>query len=394
MLRKRYISLLPTEGTTAKEQLNSCLVNLPEILDTNKYQKTDVVKQSLFLRACDNEDFLATIKEIFPLLSNFYGSSLPPTSYLGQPPENKKHVAMELTVINSPTEDIEIKRSTLGNLRYSIVRIGDFKEIHAAGLTDYNLNKKTADLSEEAFSYMKDVLDQEGMTFSDVVRQWNYIEDIVGTVTDPGSIRQNYQEFNDVRSQYYQTSDFKNGYPSATGIGMNTGGVVIEFIAVSPHKDITILPLSNPRQVDAHVYSEKVLVGDSLESSTQKASPKFERAKLVFSPHGSLIFISGTAAILGQATSKDNNVENQTQTTIDNILALVSRENIKDSGFREDITVSSPSFIRVYVKEESKISVVKNICEDHFGQIPSLYLVSDICREDLLVEIEGVLDLS
>ena len=175
---------------------------------------------------------------------------------------------------------------------------------------------------------------------------------------------------------------------------MNTGGVVIEFIAVSPHKDITILPLSNPRQVDAHEYSEKVLVGDSLENSTQKASPKFERAKLVFSPHGSLIFISGTAAILGQSTSKNNNVENQTQTTIDNILALVSRENIKNSGFRENITVSSPSFIRVYVKEESKISVVKNICEDHFGQIPSLYLVSDICREDLLVEIEGVLDLS
>jgi len=394
MLRKRYISLLPTEGMTVKEQLNSCLVDLKKIIDIKNGHKSNILKQSLFLRASDNENFLATIKEISPLLANFYGSSLPPISYLGQPPENNKHVALELTVINSPAEDLEIKWSSLGNIRYSVVKIGDFKEIYAAGLTDYNLSLKTGDLAKKAFGQMKRVLDREGMTYSDIVRQWNYIEDIVGTVTDSGSTRQNYQEFNDVRSKYYQTADFKNGYPSATGIGMNTGGVVIEFIAVSPNKGITILPLSNPRQVDAHEYSEKVLVGDFLENSTQKTSPKFERAKLVSFPYGSLIYISGTAAILRQATIKDNNVESQTQTTIDNILALVSRENIKNSGFREDIPVSSPSFIRVYVKEESKISVVKNICESNFGHIPSLYLVSDICRKDLLVEIEGILDLS
>ena len=93
------------------------------------------------------------------------------------------------------------------------------------------------------------------MVGADYNQQWNYIENIVGTFTDSESevVKQNYQQFNDVRSQYYGRSDFSQGYPAATGIGMNTGGVVIDFIALHPAPGQIILPLSNPRQIDAQV---------------------------------------------------------------------------------------------------------------------------------------------
>jgi hypothetical protein len=48
------------------------------------------------------------------------------------------------------------------------------------------------------------------------------------------------------------------------------------------------------------------------------------------------------------------------------------------------------SYLRVYVKEEKYFQDVKAICTKYYPDIPILYLVSDICRDQLLVEIEGV----
>jgi hypothetical protein len=173
---------------------------------------------------------------------------------------------------------------------------------------------------------------------------------------------------------------------------MNAGGVVVEFIAVSASKDFDVIPLSNPRQVDAHKYSQDVLVGSPDKNGQEMAPPKFERAKLVSIKNRRQIFISGTAAIIGQDTAVEKDVEGQTKTTAENILKLVSRENLKNSGVPFDLDPRPLSHIRVYVKNEADIPRVKKVCENFLKSTSSLYLVSDICRNDLLVEIEGVMD--
>ena len=50
--------------------------------------------------------------------------------------------------------------------------------------------------------------------------------------------------------------------------------------------------------------------------------------------------------------------------------------------------------LRVYVKYKNDIQEVKNICERYFPNLQILYVVADICRPELLVEIEGVAELS
>ena len=47
--------------------------------------------------------------------------------------------------------------------------------------------------------------------------------------------------------------------------------------------------------------------------------------------------------------------------------------------------------IKVYIKNWNDYSIVKRICEQRFGQVQALYLQNDICRKDLLVEIEAVI---
>jgi len=47
------------------------------------------------------------------------------------------------------------------------------------------------------------------------------------------------------------------------------------------------------------------------------------------------------------------------------------------------------SYLRVYVKNRSDISVVRELCTKHFGDIPATFVQADICRDNLLVEIEA-----
>ncbi len=387
--KKQFVGIDPKSGSTSREQSNDCLSQLKEILRSLRLDVKNVLKQTVFIKSEGNTDYYDKKNELFPIIKDFYKTFLPPTSFIGQPPENGKNVSLEVTLLEDPLDEVEIKHKILGNICYSVVDYPEFKEVYAGGLTSGVENKGTSSQSRGAFEFMKQVLEKEQMTFSDVVRQWNFIENILGITSDKDGLKQNYQLFNDTRSLYYGAVNFVNGYPAATGIGMNAGGVIIEFIAASSSGELRIVPIVNPNQVDAYRYAQDVLVGHPVSRHLAKAPPKFERAKLLSYKDSGLIFISGTAAVVGQLTVAENDVRAQTIATINNISRLISRENLKNHGI--DI-VSDPgplSYLRAYVKYERDIPEVKQICRKYFGDIPSQYVVSDICRENLLVELEG-----
>ena len=296
-------------------------------------------------------------------------------------------MALEVIIAVDLSPDYQIQHKSLNDIKYVVVKNTNVNEVYAAGLSSSDLKKGTADQSNTVFSKVEAILENEGLDFSDIVRQWNYIENILGVTSENKELKQNYQIFNNVRSNFYQTSSFKNGYPAATGIGMNVGGIILDFIAVSSAKNIAIHPIKNPRQIDAHQYSAEVLVG---ENSAYKASPKFERAKVVANQTVNDIYISGTAAILGQDTIEQPAVADQTKITIQNIKNLISLDNLQANGVAVTRNVKSPSYIRVYVKNNADIFKVKKICNECFNGVPALYLVSDICRDNLTVEIEGI----
>ena len=60
-----------------------------------------------------------------------------------------------------------------------------------------------------------------------------------------------------------------------------------------------VIPIGSSLQVDAHDYSQKVLVGIAIDEVKQISTPKFERAKFVNSVMDGFFYISGTASILG-----------------------------------------------------------------------------------------------
>jgi hypothetical protein len=230
-----------------------------------------------------------------------------------------------------------------------------------------------------AFRSMNELLAGSGFKLHTVIRQWNYIERILGFDEN----RQRYQEFNNVRSEFYGSHFNETGFPAATGIGIKYGGVIIEFIAVKAAEAIN-KPLNNQEQVAAHEYSSEVLAG---EMNHHKSTPKFERARYFELFGQKQLFISGTASIRGEKTTGRGNPEEQTRITIENIQHLYSGSMLK--LLTPEPVKPSYGHARVYLKNREDFRVVKKTFKAYYGSLPVVYLIADICRDDLLVEIEG-----
>ncbi len=255
------------------------------------------------------------------------------------------------------------------------------KELIISGVCG-DVNDSILSQSESAFKQIESIFNCEGFTFSNVVRQWNYIERIVAV--EDG--HQHYQSFNDVRSEHYCAQSWMDGYPAATGIGTQFGGIVIDLDAVVvKDNEVQIRKIDNDLQVAAHAYSKGVLIGDE----SCKTTPKFERAKSVSTLNENKVYISGTAAIIGEESLVGVSFDRQIKATMVNVENLICERTLKNS----DIRVSQPlklNMLRVYLKHEYDIDGAVEYMQESYGEIPASYLLGDVCRDELLVEIEGI----
>jgi enamine deaminase RidA (YjgF/YER057c/UK114 family) len=299
----------------------------------------------------------------------------PPVSVVAQPPEGERPAALEAAVLLEADPTTKVERRSHEGLGYTVVIGEGGRQVHAAGLASADGTTGRADQSREAFAAAQAILDAEGLEYRHIVRQWNYIEEMLDVRDTGGGDSQAYQAFNDVRSIAYGRSDFSAGYPAATGIGQKVGGICIELVAVDPGPGVRVEPVTNPRQIDAHSYSEDVLVGTTCENLPGTTSPKFERGKRVAAGDAEIVFVSGTASIIGEKSVAPGDVRAQTRTTIDNM--------------KEVLGGRAMTHLRAYVKETADIEAVREECRAAFGDIPALYVEADVCRDELLVELEG-----
>ncbi len=331
-----------------------------------------VLSMTFFVNAPDQPAYQEAKNMVLAGVRDAFPRGLPPVSVVAQPPEGGMNVALEATVLGAITDEVTISRLAVDGTPYTRVVGFGARQVHGAGIASDDAGSDTARQAEAAFGKMEAILDREGLTYGQVVRQWNYLTDMLAVRGDC----QVYQAFNDVRTLAYGKSEFPTGYPAATGIGQQAGGIVLEFIAIQAPEETRIEARSNPAQIDAHRYSEGVLVGAPIEEIDDKSSPKFERAKVVARGTEEVVFVSGTASIIGEESIAAFDVRAQTVTTLENIAALVDGER--------------PSHLRAYVKNAEDIPVVREVCKSIYAGVPVLYVQADVCRDELLVEIEGI----
>ncbi|MCP1582627.1 MULTISPECIES: pteridine-dependent deoxygenase [Pseudoxanthomonas] len=204
-----------------------------------------------------------------------------------------------------------------------------------------------------------------------LLRIWNYFD----AITEGEGDGERYRQFCVGRVQGLGDVDTRT-LPAATAIGSRDGRRVLQVYWLAAREPG--LPLENPRQVSAYRYPR--------EYGPQ--SPTFARALLPPSPRVPLL-LSGTASIVGHASQHADSLRAQLDETLTNLDSLLG-------AARERAPTLSPhldgtSRLKVYVRDAADADAVAAQLEARLGtRVPWLMLHADVCRRELLVEIEGM----
>ena len=211
------------------------------------------------------------------------------------------------------------------------------------------------------------ILNEQGATYSDVVRTWFYLKDILSW----------YGGFNQVRTTMYgefgllsQDGKPVRRLPSSTGIqgSMPSGAsAALDLLAVVGPSGAQppVRHLSSPGQPEALVYGSA-----------------FSRGALIEEPEVSLVQVSGTAAIDAQGQSLcTNDIRAQIDCTFEKIELLLGQVG----GTLADVAAASvfikhPEHARVYYERAAARGL---------QDIPAVVKVADVCRAELLFEMDA-----
>jgi chorismate lyase/3-hydroxybenzoate synthase len=226
---------------------------------------------------------------------------------------------------------------------------------------------------QQAYADLFAAMRQTG--FIHPVRLWNYVPRINA---DEGGLER-YRHFNAGRQQAFLAAGQAafEGSPAACALGTHGGPVCVRVLA-SRHP---ARPIENPRQVSAYHYP----------TSYGPRSPSFSRAALVDAGNGQLmLLISGTASIVGHASVHVGDLAAQVRETLTNLQAVIDEAHCHASA---RFTLRDLVFT-VYVRHREQAEAVRAQLAAELGPdapaVTSMVLLhADICRHDLLVEIEA-----
>jgi chorismate lyase / 3-hydroxybenzoate synthase len=213
------------------------------------------------------------------------------------------------------------------------------------------------------------------------VRFWNFVPRIH---TPSGDGLDRYMVFNGGRfaaCEHWHGSPnaFDHTLASASGVGVLGTALAIHCLAA----DFACDPVENPRQVPAYKYSTRY----------GPRPPCFARATRLLMPVDDAwwLLVAGTASIRGEATMHVGDILQQTIETLDNLDALLAAAEARRGTATARARFTS---LRVYLVRPDDLPVVREQLEARYPHVADIeYAQAELCRADLLVEIEGVAEL-
>lgn len=207
---------------------------------------------------------------------------------------------------------------------------------------------------------------------AELYRTWNYLPKL----NDGEGDQERYRQFCNGRSLAFHKafgSDEATYMPAGTCVGIDGDALVVCFLAGKEKPDHH----ENPQQVPAYRYPRQY----------GPQSPSFARATSVHIQGQRYRFVSGTAAVLGHESVGHGDISEQLKVTCDNLEIISKQAQVGQPALPQAASQGSG---KVYLREAKHFELAKSYLETRFPSIaPSLvFLRSDICRKELLVEIE------
>ena len=243
-----------------------------------------------------------------------------------------------------------------------------FGALHVEERPGAQLNTMTYD------AYRHLLVQVRALGYPHLLRMWNYFPHI----NRVSNGLERYQQFCAGRYQALAEglSGFPRTLPAATAVGTLSGPLNIHFLAAR-------LPgthVENPRQVRAYEYP----------SVYGPRSPSFARATLRPSLYGANLLISGTASVVGHISVHIGEPQKQTLEILHNLTTLITHaEQLHGADRRWG---NGHALLKVYIRHPEHVPAVRTILQERMpSQSRVLYLQGEMCRRELLLEIEGIL---
>lgn len=226
-------------------------------------------------------------------------------------------------------------------------------------------------LSAQAYERLLAFLAEAG--FPHLLRVWNYFP----RINEGEGADERYQQFCLGRGRVLEvTPGFETRLPAATVIGsLAPGFVVYGLTAREPG-----LQIENPRQVSAFRYPRQY----------GPRSPAFSRARLKHWGEAQHLYVSGTASVVGHETRHPHAALAQLGEAVRNLEALLEQASRTEPSLSLG-HLSDLALLKLYVRPGVDIGPLQAMLQGLLGtQTPCLLLGGEICRRDLLVEMEGL----
>lgn len=216
-------------------------------------------------------------------------------------------------------------------------------------------------------AYRRLLSDLERAGYPHLVRMWNFVPAINGHAAG----LERYKLFSKARAEAFEAAygpEFAARLPASSAVGSEGNALVVHAIAARlPGRHV-----ENPRQVAAYRYPVRY----------GPRSPSFARATVARGPRGEEILVSGTASVVGHESAFPDDAARQAEETMTNIEAVVAAA----SGGRRFVAEA----MRAYLRRPGDLDAVRAVVSRRAPGVPTAWLRADICREELVVEIEAV----
>lgn len=206
--------------------------------------------------------------------------------------------------------------------------------------------------------------------YPNLLRVWNH----VGLINEAEGDLERYKRFSKGRHEALTRRGYqRQQFPAASAVGMRQQGLAVYFIA----SRAAGLQVENPRQVAAYDYPPV----------HGPRSPSFARATVAQWNGSAMIFVSGTSSVVGHETRHHGNVEAQLDETLENMRVIVAEAaaRVGRNASLDDLAVA-----KIYLRRAADYDTIAPLLISQLPSTQHLFVESDICRRDLLLEIEGV----
>lgn len=261
----------------------------------------------------------------------------------------------QATAITGPIETIWLDGEAVGSVMQD--EYARYCVIGSVGPQD--LTRSRPQQTDDTFERIDRTLREAGMSFENVVRTWIYLDDLLDW----------YDEFNAVRNTFFERRGIRQKFlPASTGIGAaNSRGtaLILDVLAIEPKtSEMEIQGIDSPLQCPAANYSSA-----------------FSRAVEVRLPDYRRLYVSGTASIDARgATAHTGDIQKQIDLTMEVADALLGLRHMSWSDITRAIA---------YFKDIEDAAMFHEYCKRHaMPPFPVALAHADICRDDLLFEIE------